>query len=225
MKRFESFATAVLVLAAVTIAVAAAKRAFFEDNARVPRAGSVPTASPLDGADWNALRDLGRPISDTSGTISIVVFDDFECPACRAFHRTLRSLEAEYPKSLSLRIVYFPLDYHRFARPSARLAECTDNAEVYSRLVDAFFASQDSLGLISWEELAARAGHEKAAEAAICATLPDSSERFARIARGIELGRKLGIAATPTVVLNGNVYSSPPGADELKKILAEASQR
>lgn len=143
-------------------------------------------------------------------------FSDFECPGCRSFHSALRSVNAAYPRDVVDYYVYFPLAQHRFALGAARAAECAARAGRFAAWSDAIFDKQDSLGLKTWASYASSAGIEDTMNIARCATDPAPVET---IRRGLALGNKIGIQATPTVIVNGYRLATPPDSARLAAII------
>jgi protein-disulfide isomerase len=156
--------------------------------------------------------------------VKIAEFADFECPACKHFESTLKSVLASYPANrVSLVFVHFPLRQHRFASIAARAAECAAPGGRFATFHDLLFAKQDSLGLKSWGSFGFEVGIRDSARFSRCVA---GTEVVSRIAAGEGIGKRLEIHATPTVMVNGWRFPRPPSETELKnlidKLLAEA---
>lgn len=219
MKRTELLLTVAMVVAAVSIAVAAVKRSFFGGAVRVSVEAEKAVSAPINDSLWSKARHLSRAAGEESEGPLVIVADDFECPACKEFHRRLRDLQAAHPRSFQLRIIHFPLSYHRFALPAARLSECVSSDVEFGRLVDELYAAQDSLGLLEWEVLLRRAAVGRVAEVAECSALPDDAPQFTRLREGRQLADRIGVSATPTVMVDGAKLSRPPSDAELRELL------
>jgi protein-disulfide isomerase len=167
---------------------------------------------------WEAVMASGATIGDTVAKIRVVVFSDYECPACRKAHAVLSEVKSERRKGVSFLSVHFPLDNHRFARPAARAAECAGVQGRFDEMSGTLFAHQDSLGLKSWEAFAASAGVPDAARFASCVR---SVTAVDRIEAGVSLGKSLRVNATPTVFVEGWRFSSPPTREELADVITE----
>jgi protein-disulfide isomerase len=154
--------------------------------------------------------DAGMPIS---------VFSDLECPACRGLHFRLRELDKLLPGNLSIRYIHYPLSYHRFAMSAAKLAECAASTGQFADIVDQVFTHQTELAMISWEELAERAGVPSPGNTAACASAPDDAPTFRRIAAGRALADSLKLIGTPMVVVDGTIYDNPPTDAEFRNML------
>jgi protein-disulfide isomerase len=140
--------------------------------------------------------------------IQTVEFTDFECPYCRQFHATLRSVRQRFGESVAVNLVHFPLPMHRFAFPAARAAECAERQGRFSWFVDVVYGKQDSLGLKTWTSYAKDAQVGDTALFLRCVT---DTARVPRIDAGVALGKRINIVSTPTVIVNGwRIDGTPP---------------
>jgi protein-disulfide isomerase len=158
-------------------------------------------------------RDFARGPADAA--VNIVEFTDFECPFCKTAHTSLKKIVERYPTDV--RIVYknFPLDMacntdmaqqlHPYACRAAVMARCAGkkDPELFWRFHDAIFEG----GGFNDEWLDAKAAELGLAgeEFASCVL---GREAFDEVRADIELARSLGVAATPTVYVNGRVAPS-----------------
>ncbi|MGH7468455.1 MAG: DsbA family protein [Longimicrobiales bacterium] len=147
-------------------------------------------------------------MGSNDATVVVVEFGDFECPFCKRFTTEMETLKEEYGNRVALVYVHYPLRTHRFARPAARAAECAAEQSRFGEFHDELFERQDSLGLKSWLSYAIEAGVQDEAAFGRCV---DRSDPVPLIERGLEVGKKLGVTGTPTIVINGWRY--PPGMD------------
>lgn len=217
MKRFEQASSAVLAVAAVAIATSVVYRTMRPVEAQVPK------AEPRYTQSWKAIVTAAFPIGGLpSAPVVIVEISDFECPACRSFHPTLEAVQAARPRLVSTRLLNYPIARHRFAMPAARAAECAAREGRFAAYVRTVYAHQDSLGLLSWGELARRADIRDTAAVAACATL--SHEPTSTIARSVALADSIQITGTPTIVVNGWVLPGVPSATQLLGIVDGVAQ-
>jgi protein-disulfide isomerase len=93
-----------------------------------------------------------------------------------------------------------PLKIHRFARNAALAAECAARQDRFAAFVEVAYSRQDSIGLKTWESYARDAGVSHADAFSACLAESASS---ALVDSGIAASARLGIHATPTVMLNG----------------------
>jgi hypothetical protein len=144
---------------------------------------------------------------------------DLECPFCAAFHEMVATA---IPDSLPVRIFYVnnPLDYHEHSTSAARAADCAHELGFFREWVSAVYRYQEYLGAMSWGELAAEAGIRDTTRIARCAR-QGNDRRDERIQAALNLGRELGVEGTPTVLVNGWRYETPPSASQLGDMIAE----
>jgi protein-disulfide isomerase len=139
--------------------------------------------------------------------VKVVEFADLECPGCRAFYTRTRELPPSIRSRFALIFIHFPLSMHRFAMPAARAAECARVEDKFASMVDVLFKKQDSLGLKSWGSYATEAGVRDTTAFARCVT---NSSSLRIVDAGLASGKNIGVRATPTVIINGWRFSSPP---------------
>lgn len=208
-QRFETAISAVLAVTALLVAGLFVRR----ELAIVRSANARRAGPPTLMADWSELRAASIAVGDSTSGIALVVFTDFECPACRQLHKTIKTLQADYPRTIALRLVHFPLRMHRFALPAARAASCASTAGQLLRMYDVLFEKQDSLGLKEWTSYAAEAGITDSIAFAACVR---RDEVPPEVARGLAVGKRITILGTPTVVLEGWRFASVPSENELR---------
>jgi protein-disulfide isomerase len=177
-----------------------------------------PESIKLEGWDVSAIP--GTRLGSAEAPIQIVELADFECPACAAFYGVLKRTKARYGDSLAVTYVHFPLNYHRFAKPAAFAAECAKQQGRFERMHDLLFELQDSLGLKPFASFASDAGVEDSTSFAACMAEPD--KLIPKIEAGLALGERVGLAGTPTVIVNGWKLPLVPNADELERAINRA---
>ncbi len=157
----------------------------------------------------------------------LVEYSDFECPACKAYHDIINTIEASNSADFQItrKITYvvrdFPLfQIHPNAMVAAYAAEAAGKQGKFFEMGDLLFKNQDS-----W------------------ASLPDPADYFVTLATQLHLnidrfkknmnsdsvkqkvnddmasGNKAGINATPTFFLNGHQLTNIQSADQFKQLL------
>lgn len=134
---------------------------------------------------------------------TVVVFSDFECPACRALARRLDPILARFPES-DVRFVFknYPLRQHPHARLAAEVGQgvlATKGPAAFFRYHDAIFGRTGKLD----RELVMRAVEEAGADGALVASGLEARAWQEKIDRDLALGSALHIAGTPTIYVNG----------------------
>ncbi len=143
--------------------------------------------------------------------VTVVEFADFQCPYCGAAEPTVEQVLADYPTDVRLVFKHFPLSQHANARAAANAAECAraqatplgDHAApngYFWDMHDLLFAHQSALDPAS---LALYAGQIADLDAAAWQTCFDARQYDARVSADEDLGASVGVAGTPTFVING----------------------
>ena len=149
----------------------------------------------------------GRQIGNVNSPIQVLVFGDFECPYCRDFHERLIEAAGKVDQDIGFTFLHYPLPQHRFAKPAARFFDCVKNPAAARRLVDVLYQKQDSLGLKSWESFGEEAHLGEENNAVGCAA---DTIRVPLIEAGVAAGEEINLRGTPTVIINGWRFASPP---------------
>lgn len=169
-------------------------------------------------------------LGSASAPHTVVVFSDFQCPACRSF---ATSFEREVLPSLGgrVRLVYkhFPLDtdcnpnvtmaVHPNACEAAHAAEAArelGGAEGFRRMHDLLFERQEDVAEGRWAELATAAGLDGAA---IAESVQRRSHRD-RIAEDVRLGMALKLDGTPSLYVDGRYLEDWTNPEVWRAILA-----
>lgn len=95
------------------------------------RSGTVATnepTTPTTPASFAPIAASDHILGNPNATVKIIEYSDMECPYCKRFHTTLKTLMDEYGKDGRLAWVYrhFPLDIHPKAQEEAHAAECVN---------------------------------------------------------------------------------------------------
>ncbi|MGV3710458.1 MAG: thioredoxin domain-containing protein [Gemmatimonas sp.] len=204
-KILDTAATAILLAAALAMGGAALHREFGSTSSSAARA--VRGGPPTEVADWQRLKKIGNWIGDSTAAVQIVEFADFECPFCKRFHERFHEVRDSVGASVSLLVVQYPIEGHRFAVPAALAAECAARSGKWAEFADEIFQKQDSLGLKSWTSYALSAGIADTVAFNSCVA---TNVKSARVDSSRAAGQSLNLSGTPTVLINGWRYSSAP---------------
>jgi len=157
--------------------------------------------------------------------ITIVEFSDFECPHCAENHKHLPIVAKSFGENV--RVIYknFPLDtacnsagMHHKACLAAYAARCIfqkKGFEAFKEIQDYLFKEQEFFDKKSIEEKALSLGISKN-ELETCL---DSNLVKNEIRDEIELGKSLGVEATPSLYVNGRFLKMGANPDVLKNVL------
>lgn len=177
-------------------------------------------ASPPDdarsvqvGTPTSIRSEAGVLEGDAAAPIQILEFADFECEYCRRQHKTLHEIMRRHSTRVAIRHIHFPASRVGMAYPAAIAAQCAAEQGKYASFARLVYASQDSLGKLSFGRLAVSAGIPDSLAFEEC-RLSDRSRR--QVVEDVKEGRKLGVSATPTLFINGNVHVGELPLDSLE---------
>ena len=158
------------------------------------------------GASAGTVLHRHERVGPVTAAVRIDLFSDFQCPACKALHeQTIKRVKEEYALKGKLRLVHhdFPLPQHRHARQAATLAAAADRLGKYDVVADALFRQQES-----WS----KTGNVDAVVDSVLT--PEEQKKLREIAndpaiaanieRDIELGDRMNVGSTPTMIVTHN---------------------
>ena len=107
-----------------------------------PSAQAPKDAAPTPAASAQIRKGIGSP----GAPITMEVFGDFQCPACRNFFEvTVKQVIDDYVVPGKVYIIHrdFPLEMHPFARQAARLANAAATFGQFEAIERALYDRQD----------------------------------------------------------------------------------
>ncbi|MCO4794217.1 MAG: thioredoxin domain-containing protein [Bacteriovoracaceae bacterium] len=165
-------------------------------------------------AQYDGLQNLGKPSMDSmyklasatekfeDAPIQIVIFSDFQCPACKMLSSLIHQIIEKYEGKVNIQYFFYPLDHncnpemknplHPLACQAAYLSYCLP--EKFGKVHDDIFNNQDSLSL---EWLHNYAKDEKVLDCMKNATTKE------KVVDMIKAAGPFGVQSTPTMLLNG----------------------
>lgn len=177
--------------------------------------------APLPAQIATGVTSEGRPWIGAEGpALEIIEFADYQCFQCKKMYYHLRDLVAKYPEKIRLVHAHYPMD-HEF-NPMVKTPFHIGSGQmallaVYAAAEGKFWEVHDLLYQwvggrqeIDLHELASRTGLpvDRLAEA------QENMEFRKKLAADVRWGMKHGIQATPSYLIEGNVYQGtiPPEA-------------
>ena len=162
----------------------------------------------LVGAPWKGKQ---------SARVTVVEYVDYECPHCRHAQALLRQVVAEYPNDVRVYFKHFPLSGHTNARLAAEGAVAAHKQGQFWAFSDKVWDVSDNLTPAVLETVAKTVG----LDVAVWRKDAASNAVKARVQADKSEGTELGIAATPTVFINGRKYEDPLDLVSLKDWIDE----
>lgn len=130
--------------------------------------------------------------------LQVVEFGDFRCPVCKKNYYIIRELTFKYPEKIQ--IIW--KDYPVIAEDSVDFAlagECANEQGKFWAFHDKVFQMQDELTLEDFSKVAQQIGvNEQLFNACL-----KSQEIYSRMQSDFIKGEEVGVAGTPTFIING----------------------
>ncbi len=159
-----------------------------------------------------------------SGPVTVVEFADYQCPACAAVAPELQTLVNE--RRITLVFRSFPLPQHANAVLTAHAAEAAALQGKFWPMHDQLFATQ-----AAWENLSADQARSYVSHVATSLGLDvtrwqhdlDSSAVANAVASDLAAAEALSLPGTPSLFINGHLYSGGLSLDQLRSAVVAAA--
>jgi protein-disulfide isomerase len=154
--------------------------------------------------------------------VTIILFDDFECPFCARLQTTYEQIKKEYEGKIRVVFVNLPLRFHKKATPAALAALAAHKQEKFWDMYDSLFKKQkewkDAPDLQKWFE-----DEAKLLELDIEKFKKDMES--AQLKKMVEddsaLAEKLGVRGTPASFINGRFVNGALPFETFKQVIDE----
>lgn len=136
----------------------------------------------------------------STAPVTVVMFTDFQCPACSATHPVLQKVLAEYGDKIRFVVRDFPLtSIHQNAFRSAQAANAANAQGKFFEYTELLYNNQNALDAASLKKYAAQIGlNQKQFDADL-----DSEKYAPEVRKDMKDGESYGIGGTPTIFING----------------------
>ncbi len=141
-------------------------------------------------------------IENQQAPVNMVIFSDFQCPACKMLSDTIHPLLTKYKGKIDIQYSFYPLDIncnasmtqslHPYACKAAYIASCS--GENFLEVHDKIFNNQKSMDNQWLDNLAKDLGVTE------CMNDPKTKEKVVAM---IEGAKPFNVKSTPTFLLNG----------------------
>ena len=172
-------------------------------------------------------------ISDTdhvrgaqSGTVTLVEFGDFQCPACGAYEPLVRKVMADNPTTLKVVFRHFPLtQLHQNALLAAKASESAGLQGKFWEMHDILYDNQKEWsGSLNAKDFFIGYAKVLKLDTKKFETDLSNSSIEEKIMAEYKEGNRLGVQGTPTFFVNGKMISNPQSQEEFDKIIKSAAK-
>jgi protein-disulfide isomerase len=145
----------------------------------------------------------GNAFGNPNAPITIEVFSDFQCPACKRFHdEELPLIVKDYvtPGKVYLVYRYYPLPQHTYGRKTAEIACACAQLGKYEAVANALFAYQVSWSQDGKVDQTVATVLTPAEQKKVTELVKDPSVQQV-IERDLAEGREVPVSSTPTLLV------------------------
>ena len=161
--------------------------------------GTTPADGPADAA------------------VTIVEFADYQCPYCRQMEPDVSKMREKFNGKVRYSFRDFPLPMHQFAQKAAEASRCAAKQGKYWPFHKRLFSGDANKDLaVPQMKQIAREMNLNGDQFDKCL---DSGEEAAAVAKDLEQGKSLGISGTPTIFINGYVFSGAGSIETMEAVI------
>lgn len=187
---------------------------YSKQNAEIKQQQEAQLKNPLKPE----LTDSKLLFGSKKAPVVIVEYADFQCPACRMAHESMKQIKEKYKDQVQFYYKNMPLDFHKMAMPAARYFEAVkaidkDKAEKFFNLV---FEQQNQLRDEEFLKKTIKQlglNQKKISEKLI------SKEVEEAINSDMNEFQKFGFTGTPVIVVNGVALHGAQPVEELERVI------
>ena len=203
-----------------------------KDGKTLIRFTKIDLTKDIYAENMSKITLAGRPVrGNPDAKVTVVNFDDFECPFCARMHTTLMTeILPEYKDKIKIVYKDYPLlQIHPWAQRAANDANClaAESGPAYWQLADYLHANQRAIGgsqqnvqesFTKLDEITVDFGKKNGADASrLQACIKAQSD--VTVKASMAEGDKLNVSATPTMFINGERVEGALDANELRAAL------
>ncbi|MFA6527921.1 MAG: DsbA family protein [Candidatus Gracilibacteria bacterium] len=180
-----------------------------------PTTGTGTTEVVLPDAEDDAV------LGDANAPVTIIMFSDYECPACYYFETEIFPLiKADFIDTGKIKFIYrdFPLvSKHPMAHITAEAAECADDYSKYYEYQDLIVANYDEWSTYEGDInqlLTDYAATIEGIDTTAFKACLDDGKYYDEVEADMSDGRDAGVQGTPSFFINGQkIQGVPPYED------------
>lgn len=154
--------------------------------------------------------------------VTIVKFEDFQCPFCKQVQATFEKLLARYGDKIKVAHRDFPIDsLHPQARLAHEAARCANEQGKFWAYHDKVYANSSK---VSADDLKSYA-RELGLDPAKFNQCVDSGKYKAAVQNDVDEGSRLGVTGTPAFFINGRMISGAQPFESFARVIDDELSR
>lgn len=166
------------------------------------------------------------------GSVVIIEYSDFQCPACSQYFSLLKALEEDpdmqeiLQNQVSFVYRHYPLEnIHPFARVAAQVAESAGKQGAFFEMHDLLFTNQDEwVNSSNQLDLFKEYAQQLSLDLDRFESDINDSSIVAKIESDVVSGNTYQVQGTPTFFINGVKINNPQSYEELKNAILTTIQ-
>lgn len=196
-----------LVLLAMIVIVLVFSVALFKkwhstgDYTSLSQDDKLPTREKLE------INDSDHIIGPKDAPVQVMVYSDFECPACLKYQKTIKRAIEYFGDKIVVAYRHYPLRFHMHAMTAAIASECAADQGKFWEMHDALFSINEN-GLMTDEKIR-QTGAEIGLDNVKFLQCLDGNDHQDEISIEAARGKTFGVSGTPATFVNGRPL---PGA-------------
>lgn len=161
------------------------------------------------------IRETDPIIGPSEAELKIIEFGDFQCQYCLAMKKVLEVVLPDYRERVAFVWKDFPNPIHIEAKTAAMAARCAQNQGKFWEYHDYLFETQADLSREIYNKIALGLN----LDLSVFNKCLDGKETAHLIGGGLEDGQKVGVDATPYLIIGNGVYNYALSEEELQGII------
>lgn len=175
----------------------------------------------LAGLTVERASDIDQVKGNSTSSVTLIEYSDFECPACGSYYPILKQINEEFGDRIQFVYRHFPLSHiHRKAELAARAAEAAGRQDKFWEMHDKIFEGQSEwAGKGNADEIFIGYAESLNLDIEKFKSDWDLQEIKDKVNRDRQSGVRAGVNGTPSFFLNGERIQNPRGYEEFKNII------
>lgn len=187
---------------------------------------STGQAPAFEGTQTAAIASDDHIKGNTSATVSVIEYGDFQCPACGAYEPIVQRLESEYGDRVTFVFRNFPLPQHTHGETSAQAAEAAGLQGKYWEMHDLLYQKQAEWSNASAGSVIADYFDKYAQSLGLDVKRFEADMRSDtvrnKIQKDLASANEARVDHTPTFFVNLTQIRNPNGYDAFKSVIDDA---
>ena len=159
-------------------------------------------------------------IDPTTAKVTLVVFSDFQCPACKSAETEVQQIKKDFGDEVAIIYKQFPLtSIHNYAYNAALASEAAAKQNKFFEYAQILFEKQTTVSNPLSENDFVKFATDLNLDVNKFKDYYNGSEAKEKVEENIKLANTLGLNGTPTFYLNGTKYQGNNLYNDIKKLL------